>query len=154
MYKLRIINILIIFIFFAYTKISYSDTNQLYTEVFSNKNRSIVYNFANGHMWNTLGYQSKRLYLIGLKDGISLLTIKMVDSKRSREQSGVDTVVESHFLRLFQNDYKSSISKIDHVYNNILNRKIPIIDIYTLIIAKNEMADDMLLKLRNKYLND
>ena len=99
-------------------------------------------NVANGHLWVTLGAQSKLSYLKGLQDGISLLTLKIVNSKRSSEKTGMETILESYYLLPSNNNYKGFISAIDSVYSNTLNRKIPIIDVY-LILNESENQEGL-----------
>lgn len=55
------------------------------TTVFARKNKNITFSVLNGNEWHKLSSQSKIMYLNGLSDGISLLSLRMVDSKRSSE---------------------------------------------------------------------
>lgn len=103
-------------------------------------------------MWSTLTTQSKLSYLKGLQEDISLLTIQIIDSKRSSVNSGMETVVESNFLLPSNNDLKKLVITIDSVYIDMLNRKIPIIDIYLVAVEGKNYKNQN--KMISPYFRD
>lgn len=97
-------------------------------------NKRLSYSVKNGYLWSTFTTQSKLSFLKGLQDSISLIKIQIIDSKRSSVITGMETVVESNFLLPSNNDFKKLVITIDSVYIDMLNRKIPRIDIYLVAI--------------------
>ena len=135
----------------------HAEVEKFSTVVSVKANESLSYIVKNGYLWSTLTTQSKLSYLRGLQDGISMLTIQIIDSKRSNLNTGMETVIESHFLLPSNTDFKKLVSTIDRVYANRLNKKIPIIDIYLIAIEEGKYKDNMrsLLEiLRDKYKSD
>jgi hypothetical protein len=156
---LRLIAITIFLMISPNISFIHAESEKSSTMVSAEKNKSLVFIVANGYRWNTLSAQSKLLYLTGLQDGISLLTLRFVDSKRSIVKTSMEAVVESYFLQPLDIDNNKFVSIIDSVYDNVRNREIPIIDIYLLLIEekKNENQNNLsklLSELRQKYLND
>ena len=156
---LRIIASTFIFSILLNISFIHAETENCSTIVSADKNKRIAFNVENGFLWSTLAVQSKLFYLKGLQDGISLLTIQTIDSRKSSVETSMEIAVESHYLLSSKNVYNKFISTIDGIYNNTLNRKIPIIEIYLSIIEGGNLEnqnnlDKLLSILREKYSND